>query len=175
VKETHALALFPGGFGTMDEGFEVLTLMQTGKARIIPLVLVERPGGTYWETWMEFISDDLYKSGYIGAEDFKLFKIVHTPAEAVAEILQFYKIYHSARWVGDQLVLRLTRTLSEESVARLNEEFADIVRSGRIAQTTALRQEKNEPEIWNLPRLVLHPHRKSFGRFRELIDGINRG
>jgi hypothetical protein len=89
----------------------VLTLMQTGKARIIPLVLVERAGGTYWETWMEFVTDDLYKSGYIGAEDFKLFKIVHTPAEAVAEILQFYKVYHSARWVGDQLVLRLMHRL----------------------------------------------------------------
>lgn len=173
VKETHALALFPGGFGTMDEGFEVLTLMQTGKARIIPLVLVERAGGTYWETWMKFLTDDLFKSGYIGAEDFKLFKIVHTPAEAVAEILQFYKVYHSARWVGDQLVLRLTRRLDDAAVTELNEQFSDIVRSGKIGQTTALRQEKNEPEIWSLPRLILQPHRKSFGRFRELIDAVN--
>jgi uncharacterized protein (TIGR00730 family) len=173
VKETHALALFPGGFGTMDEGFEVLTLMQTGKARIIPLVVVERPGGTYWETWMEFLTDDLYKSGYISAEDFKLFKIVHTAEDAVQEILQFYKIYHSARWVGDKLALRLTTRLHEEHVVRLNDQFADIVRSGQIVQTTALRQEKNEPEIWELPRLVLTPHRRSFGRFRELIDAIN--
>ena len=175
VKETHALALFPGGFGTMDEGFEVLTLMQTGKARIIPIVLVEREDGTYWESWMKFLTDDLYKSGYIGAEDFKLFKIVHSPREAVGEILQFYRIYHSARWVGDQLVVRLTSRLPEESVARLNEQFADIVRNGAIVQTTALRQEKNEPEIWDLPRLVLSPHRRSFGRFRELIDAINLG
>jgi uncharacterized protein (TIGR00730 family) len=175
VKETHALALFPGGFGTMDEGFEVLTLMQTGKARIIPLVLVEREGGTYWETWMEFLTDDLYKSGYISAEDFKLFKIVHSPREAVEEILQFYKVYHSARWVGDQLVIRLTGRLPDDSVARLNEQFADILRSGAIVQTTALRQEKNEPEIWDLPRLLLSPHRRSFGRFRELIDAINLG
>ena len=175
VKETHALALFPGGFGTMDEGFEVLTLMQTGKARIIPLVLVERPGGTYWETWMEFLTDDLYKSGYISAEDFKLFKIVHTPAEAVAEILHFYKIYHSARWVGDQLVVRLTQRLPDESLERLNEQFTDILRSGRIVQGTAVRQEKNEPEIWDLPRLIMTPHRRSFGRFRELIDAINLG
>ena len=175
VKETHALALFPGGFGTMDEGFEVLTLMQTGKARIIPLVVVERPGGTYWETWMEFLTDDLYKAGYIGGEDFKLFKIVHSPREAVQEILQFYRIYHSARWVGDQLVLRLTARLPDDSVVRLNDQFRDVVRSGQIVQTTALRQEKNEPEIWDLPRLVLTPHRKSFGRFRELIDAINLG
>ena len=175
VKETHALALFPGGFGTMDEGFEVLTLMQTGKARIIPLVLVERPDGTYWETWMKFLTEDLFQSGYISAEDFKLFKIVHTPDEAVEEILNFYRIYHSARWVGDHLVVRLTSRLREESVTRLNEQFADIIRTGEIVQTTAMRQEKNEPEIWDLPRLVLQPHRRSFGRFRELIDAINLG
>ena len=175
VKETHALALFPGGFGTMDEGFEVLTLMQTGKARIIPLVLIERADGTYWETWMKFLTEDLYQSGYISAEDFKLFKIVHSVEEAVQEILTFYKVYHSARWVGDQLVLRLTTRLRDESVERLNEQFADIVRTGEIVQTTALRQEKNEPEIWDLPRLVLTAHRRSFGRFRELIDAINLG
>jgi hypothetical protein len=135
--------------------------------------VVERPGGTYWETWMEFLTDDLYKSGYISAEDFKLFKIVHTAEDAVQEILQFYKIYHSARWVGDKLALRLTTRLHEEHVVRLNDQFADIVRRGQIVQTTALRQEKNEPEIWELPRLVLTPHRRSFGRFRELIDAIN--
>ena len=174
VKETHAFALFPGGFGTMDEGFEVLTLMQTGKARIIPLVLVD-PSGSYWDTWMRFITDDLFKSGYICADDFHLFKMVRTSGEAVKEILQFYKVYHSARWVRDQLVLRLTRPLAADTLAGLNQRFADIIRNGQITQTTALRQEKNEPEIWDLPRLVLNPYRRSFGRFRELIDAINLG
>ncbi|MCA1659771.1 MAG: LOG family protein, partial [Verrucomicrobiaceae bacterium] len=174
VKETHALALFPGGFGTMDEGFEVLTLMQTGKARIIPIVMVDAPNGRYWETWLKFLTEHLLKLGLISEDDFHFFRIVHNPGEAVDEIMQFYRIYHSARWVGDQLVLRLLQPLPSSAIAHLNHEFADVLRKGEIVQGTPLRQEKNEPEIWMLPRLILAPHRRSFGRFRELIDAINR-
>ncbi len=173
VKETHALALFPGGFGTMDEGFEVLTLMQTGKARIIPMVLLDQPDGTYWETWMKFVRDDMYNLGYVSSEDFSLFKLCHSVEEAIEEIVQFYKIYHSVRWVGDQLVLRITSRLSDQAVAQLNEKFADVVREGEIVQSRALSQEKNEPEIGELPRLVLKPYRRDFGRFRQLIDAVN--
>lgn len=173
VKETHAFALFPGGFGTMDEGFEVLTLMQTGKARIIPVVLLDKPGGEYWETWLDFVTKQLFDFGYIGKDDFRLFKRVATPEDAVREIVHFYSVYQSARWVGEQLVLRLAKSLSSASVAALNKEFADVIRIGEIRQTTALKQERNEPEIAHLPRLVLTPHRRSFGRFRQLIDAIN--
>jgi uncharacterized protein (TIGR00730 family) len=173
VKETHAFALFPGGFGTMDEGFEVLTLMQTGKARIIPVVLLDRPDGTYWQTWMKFLTEHLFKFGYVESEDFHLFKIVPNVAEAVQEILHFYSIYQSSRWVGGQLVIRISQKLSNTALVELNQEFSDIVRTGEIIQCNALRQEKNEPEIWDLPRLVLTPHRRSFGRFRQLIDAIN--
>ncbi len=122
VKETHALALFPGGFGTMDEGFEVLTLMQTGKARIIPVVLRGRPNGTYWETWLKFLTEHLFELGLIGAEDFHLFKIVHSASEAVQEILQFYKVYQSARWVGDQLVIRLAHRLAPAALVGIERE-----------------------------------------------------
>jgi hypothetical protein len=173
VKEAHAFALFPGGFGTLDETFEVLTLMQTGKARLIPVVLLDRPRGSYWETWMKFLTDCLLTLGFISSEDFSFFKIVYNVKEAVAEILQFYKIYHSARWVGEKLVIRVCHRLSKEAVIDLNKKFMDIVRSGEIVQRSALRQEKNEPEIWNLPRLILTPYRRSFGRFRQLIDAIN--
>jgi uncharacterized protein (TIGR00730 family) len=173
VKESHAFALFPGGFGTMDEVFEVLTLMQTGKARIIPVVLLDRPGGTYWETWIRFLTEHLFKLGLISPEDFSFFKIAHDIDEAVREILRFYTIYHSARWVGEQFVLRICRPLSERAVADLNKNFADLLRKGAIVQGSALPQEKNEPENWNLPRLILTPHRNSFGRFRQLIDAIN--
>ena len=173
VKETHAFALFPGGFGTMDETFEVLTLMQTGKARVIPVVLLDRPNGTYWETWMKFLTEHLFKFGFVSPDDFHLFKIVHNVDEAVAEILQFYKVYHSARWVGDKLVIRILRRLPAKVLVDLNEEFSDLVREGEIAQGKAFRQEKNEPEIWSLPRLILTPHRRHFGRFRQLIDAIN--
>lgn len=173
VKESHAFALFPGGFGTMDETFEILTLMQTGKARIIPIVLLDRPDGTYWETWMTFLTEHLFKLGFIGEEDFSFFKIAHDVDEAVGEILQFYKIYHSARWVGERLVLRVCHALSKCAVADLNKKFKDVLREGEIVQDSALRQEKNEPEIWKLPRLILTPYRNNFGRFRQLIDAVN--
>jgi uncharacterized protein (TIGR00730 family) len=173
VKETHAFALFPGGFGTLDEGFEVLTLMQTGKARVIPVVLLDQPNGTYWETWLKFVRDYLFKLNFVSPEDFYFFKVANSVSEAVGEITQFYKNYNSSRWVGDQLVIRLTRRISTRALAELNRQFADIIRAGEIAQGSALDQEKNEPEIWDLPRLVLRPHRHSFGRFRQLIDAIN--
>jgi Possible lysine decarboxylase len=173
VKETHALALFPGGFGTMDEGFEVLTLMQTGKARIIPMVLLDMPEGRYWETWMKFVRDDMFEPGYLSGEDFSLFKLSHSVLDAVNEIVQFYKNYHSMRWVGDRLVLRICRPLSDEALNNINEKFPDIVREGMITQVSALPQERNEPEIAHLPRLLLMPYRRDFGRFRQLIDAIN--
>ena len=173
VKETHAFALFPGGFGTMDETFEVLTLMQTGKARVIPVVLLDRPEGSYWQMWLQFLTEHLFKLGFVSSEDFSLFKIVPDVDEAVGEIVRFYKVYHSSRWVGEQLVIRICQRLSNKAVVDLNEKFADLVCQGEIVQRSALRQEKNEPEIWDLPRLVLTPYRRSFGRFRQLIDAIN--
>src|SRR6266404_1673932 len=126
VKESHAFALFPGGFGTMDETFEVLTLMQTGKARVIPVVLLDRPEGTYWETWMKFLTEHLFKLDFVSPDDFCLFKIVHSVKEATAEILQFYKVYHSARWVGEQLVIRICQRLSNGAMADLNRDFTDL-------------------------------------------------
>jgi uncharacterized protein (TIGR00730 family) len=173
VKEAHAFALFPGGFGTLDETFEVLTLMQTGKARIIPVILLNRPHGNYWEEWMKFIKDRLLKRGLISEEDLSFFKITHTVREAVAEILHFYKIYHSARWVGERFVIRMNDRLPKAAVVNLNKQFADIVRKGEIIQGSALPQEKNEAEIWDLPRLLFTPFRSRFGRFRQLIDAIN--
>jgi uncharacterized protein (TIGR00730 family) len=173
VKETHAFALFPGGFGTMDEAFEVLTLMQTGKARIIPVVLLDQPKGTYWKTWMKFLTEHLFEFGYIDSDDFHLFRIASNVREAVEEIVHFYSVYQSSRWVGEQLVIRINRKLSDAALKDLNKEFSDIVRTGEIIQRSALRQEKNEPEIWDLPRLVLRPDRPSFGRLRQLVDAIN--
>ncbi|MEO7724208.1 MAG: TIGR00730 family Rossman fold protein [Chthoniobacterales bacterium] len=173
VKETHAYALFPGGFGTMDEGFEALTLMQTGKALIIPIVLIDRPDGSYWETWMRFLTDHLLKLGLISQGDFNFIKIAHDVKEAVDHILLFYRNYQSSRWVGSQLVLRINKRLTDKAVVNLNKEFADMLRAGQIEQREALPQEKNQPEIWDLPRLVLSPHRHEFGRYRQLIDAIN--
>jgi uncharacterized protein (TIGR00730 family) len=173
LKETHAVALFPGGFGTMDEGFEVLTLMQTGKARIIPVVLVDRPGGTYWKTWIRFLTDHLLRMGLISAEDFSLFKMCNSVEEAVAEVALFYKNYHSYRWVGQKMVVRVQRNLTEKAIATINGEFDDILNSSRIEQGAALPEEQNEPDILALPRLIFTPKRRNFGRIRKLIDAIN--
>src|SRR5205085_1919273 len=173
VKETHALALFPGGLGTLDESFEVLTLMQTGKARIIPVVMLDKTDGDYWETWLTFVTEHLYKIGFVSEEDFHLFKIFHDVNAAVNEITGFYRVYHSARWVGEKLVIRVVRPLTPMALAQLNDKFADLLRRGAIVQSRALPQERNEAEILALPRLVLCPYRHSFGRFRQLIDAIN--
>jgi uncharacterized protein (TIGR00730 family) len=173
VKEAHAFALFPGGLGTLDEAFEVLTLMQTGKARIVPIVLLDRPHGKYWDTWRKFLAERLLKFGFISEEDFAFFKVSHSTRDAAAQITHFYKVYHSARWAGQQFVIRLNHCLSSKAISDLNTQFADIVRRGRIVQGTALPEERDELEISKLPRLIFTPFRGRFGRFRQLIDAIN--
>ena len=173
MKESHWIALFPGGFGTMDEGFEVLKLMQTGKARIIPVVLIDKPGGRYWETWFSFLGEYLLKLGLVSQEDFHLFHSTHSVDEAVQHFLDFYKNYRSYRWVGARMVIRLTHRLTAAAVAKLNADFDDMLKTPEIVQTTALPEEANEPEIAQFPRLVLTPHQRNFGRLRQLIDAIN--
>ena len=173
VKETHAVALFPGGFGTMDEGFEVLTLMQTGKARIIPVVLVDRPGGTYWKTWIHFLTEHLLRMALISPDDFSLFKMCNSVDEAIAEIAQFYKNYQSYRWVGQKMVVRIHRRLTDQAIQAINAEFDDVLNSSHIVQGVALPEEHNEPDIIDLPRLIFTPKRRNFGRLRKLLDAIN--
>lgn len=173
VKETHAIALFPGGFGTMDEGFEVLTLMQTGKARLIPFVLVDKPGGSYWKTWLQFLKDHLLAKGLISPDDLHLFHNAPSIDSAIDEIARFYRNFRSYRWVGSRMVIRLERALPETAIAQLNLDFADILRGSEIRQGTALPEEANEPELASFPRLIFTPHRRNFGRMRRLIDAIN--
>lgn len=173
VKETHAVALFPGGFGTLDEGFEVLTLMQTGKARLLPLVFVDKPGGTYWKTMTDFLRSHLMAHGLISAEDFRLIHLAGSVDAAVQHILQFYKNFHSYRWVGKKMVIRIRRLLTPAAIERLNCEFADLLLTGQIETSGALPEEANQPELADLPRMVLTPDRHRFGRIRMLIDEIN--
>lgn len=174
MKEAHAIALFPGGFGTMDEAFEALTLMQTGKARILPIVLLDQPGGRYWETWLAFLRDFLLKLNLVSPDDFHLFKICGNVEEAVEEITTFYRHFNSYRWVRDRLVIRLTHRPTRAVIDRLNEEFADLLVGGRISLSGPLREERNNPELSHLPRVVLTPHRHNFGRMRRLIDRLNQ-
>jgi uncharacterized protein (TIGR00730 family) len=174
LREASAVAVFPGGFGTLDEALEVLTLMQTGKARLIPLVFVDQPGGTFWKSFVHYVSEYLGSSKLISPEDFHLFKLTNSLTEARDEILRFYANFHSYRFVGPYLVIRLQRALSEARLALLKKEFLSIIDPpGEMFQSQALPQEANEPEIAHLPRLCLTFNRIHFGFLRLLLDRLN--
>lgn len=174
IKEANAIALFPGGFGTHDEAFEALTLLQTGKSNPLPVVFVDSPGGTYWKAWRIYVEDELLSRGLISPEDLSLFKVTDHIDAAVKEITHFYYNYHSIRFVRDKLVVRLNHPVQKKMLDHLNESFSDIVVSGKIAETEALSDEMNEPKLLTLPRIVFNFNRKSFGRLRRMIDEINR-
>lgn len=170
LTHSDAVAVFPGGFGTQDELFEVLTLVQTGKSNMIPVVLIEGAGGEYWRRWDWDVRENLLRGGFISPEDPCLYRIALGFDQAVEEVLGFYRVYHSSRYVGEQFVIRLTRPLTDEQVAALNDEFGDLVREGRIVQSGPLAGEDDHPE---LPRLAMAFTRNRFGRLRMLIDRIN--
>jgi uncharacterized protein (TIGR00730 family) len=174
VKESDAVALFPGGFGTQDECFEVLTLVQTGKSQIFPIVMVDEPGGNYWASWREYISDELLERQLISPADMSLFKVTDSMDEAVAEVFNFYRVYHSMRYVHGDLLLRLQHKLSDAMMERLRDEFADILVAGTFEQTEALPEEANDTHIATLPRLRFRFDRRSLGRLRQMIDAINQ-
>jgi len=175
VKEAHAVALFPGGFGTLDEAMETLTLIQTGKRDPIPLIFVDKPGGQYWTRCIQFFKTRLLKEGYIAPSDFNLFEQVDSVDDAVERIGLFYHRYHSIRYVQGRLVIRLTSPIGTACAQMLREKFSDIlVPEGVMVLSGPLPAEADEPEIAHLPRLVLDFDRRSFGKLRSLIDAINR-
>jgi len=174
LKEADAVALFPGGFGTLDEAMETLTLVQTGKRNPLPLVLIDEPGGTYWTNWIKFFEDELYAHGYISKTDLSLFDRVNSVTSAVKQINRFYSRYHSMRFVNGHLVFRLTSVLAPRHIEKLKEKFHDIlVPQGNIVLSNPLPEEKDESEISHLPRLVVDFNRHDFGRLRSMIDAIN--
>jgi hypothetical protein len=173
VKECDAVVCCPGGFGTLDEALEVLTLLQTGKRDMVPVVLMEAPGGTYWRDFDTFIRRRLLGGGMISPEDLALYLVTQSHEEAVAEIMRFYRVYHSMRYVGEQLVFRLYHALPAAALADLNHRFADLLAKGQFTLCAALPEEDDEPDLADLPRLVFHFDRRSFGRLRTLIDWIN--
>jgi len=176
LKEADAVALFPGGFGTLDEAMETLTLLQTGKHNPIPLILVEEPGnGTYWDRFFEFLKDELLREHYISETDFNLFEYVESVEHAVEKINLFYRRYHSLRYAGKKLVIRLLSPLDPSCIAELNDGFPDILeQNGGIYPSGPLPDEEDEAEIAHLPRLVADFNFRDFGRLRSLIDAINR-
>lgn len=173
IKECSAVVSLPGGFGTLDETAEVLTLLQTGKQTMLPVVLLDQPGGDFWQHFGEFIDHTLLADGLISPEDRSLYTITDSVDEAVAETLNFYRVYHSLRYVGDTLVMRICQAINPEQLADLNERFSDILVEGQIEQVAALPEESNEPELSQLPRIKLRFDRKHLGRLRQMIDAIN--
>lgn len=173
-KEANAIALFPGGFGTHDEGFEVITLAQTGKSDPQPIVCLQAPGCDYWDDWMAFITKQLLKRKLISEEDLSLFTVVNSADAAVDEILRFYRRYHSIRFVGRQMALRMKTTISAEQLEQIQQGFGDLLTEGRFELREALEEELDEPGLKDLPRLVFNFNRRSASRLRQLIDHLNR-
>lgn len=171
MKESHAVALFPGGFGTHDEGFEALTLVQTGKSEMIPIVFVDEPGGSYWREWDEYIRTHLRARKLISPEDTGLYRVTDSAEEAVREVLGFYRNYHSSRYVGDLLVLRVHRAPEGADLERLNRDFAGILVGGAIEATKALPEERDDAP--GFARVTLRFNRREVGRLRLLIDALN--
>jgi len=175
VKEVHAIALFAGGFGTQDECFETLTLVQTGKRDLMPIVCIDTPGGSYWKDWLEYIKKHLLETGLISPADLSLLKVTDDLDEAVDEIMGFYSVYNSMRYVHDKLYLRLHKKPTPEFLAQLNTDFADIVERGKMELAPAHPFEADDDHLKELPRLAFRFNRRDFGRLRQLVDAINDG
>ncbi len=173
VKEADALVLCPGGFGTLDEALEVLTLIQTGKSPLVPVVLLDQEGGTYWDKALEFMREEMVGKGYILASDLRLARIVRTPHEAGEEIARFYRSFHSTRWFKESFVMRVNHPLNEQALETLHKEFLDLCIRGGFKQVPYCAETHNEPEFCNLYRLEFVFNGRDHGRLRELIDFVN--
>lgn len=173
VRQADAIALFPGGFGTLDEGYEALTLMQTGKSKLMPLVLIDPPGSTYWKTWDRHVREHLFRNRLISADDLNLYRITDSTDEAVKIVTRFYRNYHSMRFVRELLVIRLKNPPSASAIEALNEDFADIVGVRPIEVTGPLPEEKEEAQALEMPRIAFEFNRRDHGRLRQLIDVLN--
>ena len=173
VRNSDAIVLFPGGFGTMDEGYEALTLMQTGKAKLMPLVLMDRPGGAYWRTWDKHIREHLLRNGFISPEDLTLYHITDDSEHAVKFITRFYRNYHSMRFVKDLLVIRLLHRPSETAVDGLNQDFGDIIATGKLTVIEPTSEEREDNQFLSLPRIAFEFNKRDYGRLRQMVDVLN--
>lgn len=173
LKESHGYVVLPGGFGTLDEALELLTLMQTGKADPSPVVLLDAPNGTYWAAFERFMAEEVVARGLVSPEDRALYTITDDARRATREVLGFYRNYHSRRVVGNQLVIRLQVAPTPAELAELAAEFADICAGGTLEASGPLPAEVADDDVVDLPRVVLHFNRMSLGRLRVLIDRLN--
>jgi hypothetical protein len=173
MKESDAIVLFPGGFGTMDEGYEAITLMQTGKSQLMPLVLIDRPGGTYWKTWDKNVREHLLRGELISSNDLNLYRITDNTDEAVKIITRFYRNFHSTRFVKDLFFIRLRHAPTDSALEAMNEDFADIVIGPPIKRIEPTPDEHEDNDHLHLQRIAFGYNRRDYGRLRQLIDVLN--
>jgi hypothetical protein len=173
IRHSDAIALFPGGFGTMDEGYEALTLMQTGKSQLMPLVLIDRPGGTYWKTWDKHVREHLLRDELISPDDLNLYRITDNTDEAVKLITRFYRNFHSTRFVKDLFIIRLKHAPTDTAIQAMNEDFADIVNGEPIRRIKPTPEEREDGDNLELHRIAFGFNRRDYGRLRQLIDVLN--
>jgi len=173
IRHSDAIVLFPGGFGTMDEGYEALTLMQTGKSQLMPLVLIDRPGGTYWKTWDRQVREHLLRDELISPDDLNLYQITDDTDQAVKIITRFYRNFHSSRFVKDLFVIRLQHAPSDSALDAMNEDFADINTGPPIGRIEPTSEEREDSEHLELPRIAFEFNRRDYGRLRQLVDVLN--
>jgi uncharacterized protein (TIGR00730 family) len=173
MKESHGFVLLPGGYGTMDEAFELLCLQQTGRTPLSPIVVLDPPGSTFWETWQAFIEHEMVGRGLISPHDLALVRIAKTVDEAHDELCGFYRVFHSTRYVGKRLILRLQQDVDDETLTRLNNEFTDLLVDGAIERVEPTDSERRDDDFVELPRLALRFDRHHFARLRVLIDVVN--
>jgi uncharacterized protein (TIGR00730 family) len=173
IRHSDAIALFPGGFGTMDEGYEGLTLMQTGKSQLMPLVLIDRPGGTYWKTWDKHVREHLLRDQLISPDDLYLYQITDDTDQAVKIITRFYRNFHSSRFVKDLFVIRVKHAPSDSAIQAMNEDFADIIIGAPIKRIDPTPDEIEDNDCIELPRIGFGFNRRDYGRLRQLIDVLN--
>ena len=173
IRHSDAIALFPGGFGTMDEGYEALTLMQTGKSQLMPLVLIDRPGGTYWKTWDKHVREHLLRDELICPDDLFLYQITDDTDQAVKIITRFYRNFHSSRFVKDLFIIRLKHAPPDSAIEAMNEDFADIIIGPEIKRIEPTPEELEADDHVELPRIAFGFNRRDYGRLRKLIDVLN--
>jgi uncharacterized protein (TIGR00730 family) len=173
IRHSDAIVLFPGGFGTFDEGYEALTLMQTGKSQLMPLVLVDKPGGTFWKTFDHNVRNLLLKAKLISPDDISLYQVTDSPDAAVEVITRFYSNYHSTRFVRDLLVVRMKKAPSAAALAAMSKDFANIIVEGKIETIEPTPDEVEDKDHLDLERIAFHFNRRDYGRLRQLVDVLN--
>jgi hypothetical protein len=173
IRHSDAIVLFPGGFGTMDEGYEAITLMQTGKSQLMPLVLVDKPGGTYWKTWDKNIREHLLRDQLISPDDLNLYRITDSADEAAKIVTRFYRNFHSTRFVKDLFIIRLKHAPTETALEAINEDFADLVIGPPIKEIEPTPEEREDNDCLDLQRIAFGFNRRDYGRLRQLVDVLN--